>query len=110
MSTDKAVLVAEEVLLEELVRLVEEGPHDDELARWRSGYEREALDGLAPLQGRADALASFAAAFDDPAAISTYIDRIRSVEVEQVQRVTDTWLRPASRATVSFTPAATADF
>jgi len=101
------VAAAEEALLEELDLLAEKGPTQAELDRWRATTEREALTALAPLQGRADSLAHFTLAFSAPAALNTYIDRIRSIDADHVQCTADRWLRPTSRATIAFHPAAT---
>ncbi len=88
--------------VEELVRFVEEGPSDDELAAALAQAERSWLSALASQEERADLLSQHLLLHGDANLVNTFLDRLRAVTAEQVRTAADTWLRPESRAVVAY--------
>ncbi|GAB2735789.1 M16 family metallopeptidase [Kitasatospora kifunensis] len=95
---------------EELARFAAEGPTAEELERAQAQIEREWLDRLTTVAGRADELCRFAVLFGDPTLVNSALDRVLEVTAEEVQAVAAARLRPDNRAVLVYEPLpATAD-
>ena len=92
----------EKVMCEVLDAFADEGPTVAELEAAQAQFERGWLSSLASLPERADHIGQFTCLHDDPRGIETYIDRLASITAEQVREVSDRYLRPGSRATITY--------
>jgi predicted Zn-dependent peptidase len=89
---------------EELARFAAEGPTAEEMERAQAQLEREWLDRLATVGGRADELCRFAVLFGDPQLALTAVERVLSVTADEVREVAAARLRPDNRAVLVYEP------
>ncbi len=89
---------------EELARFAAEGPTPEEMERAQAQLEREWLDRLATVSGRADELCRFAVLFGDPQLALTAVQRVLDITPEEVQAVAKARLRPDNRAVLVYEP------
>ncbi len=89
---------------EELRRFAEEGPTPEEMERAQAQLEREWLDQLATVGGRADELCRYAVLFGDPQLALTATARVLAVTAEEVREVAAARLRPDNRAVLVYEP------
>ncbi|MFI0899712.1 M16 family metallopeptidase [Streptomyces sp. NPDC020983] len=89
---------------EELARFAAEGPTPEEMERAQAQLEREWLDRLATVGGRADELCRFAVLFGDPQKALTAVQRVLEVTPEEVRAVAEARLRPDNRAVLLYEP------
>jgi predicted Zn-dependent peptidase len=89
---------------EELARLGAEGPTADEMERAQALLEREWLDQLGTVTGRADELCRYAVLFGDPQLAFTAVDRILDITAAEVQAVAAARLRPDNRVVLVYEP------
>ena len=89
---------------EELARLGAEAPTAEEMERAQARLEREWLDRLGTVAGRADELCRYAVLFGDPQLAFTAIGRILDVTAEEVRAVAAARLRPDNRAVLVYEP------
>ncbi|EFL18096.1 zinc protease [Streptomyces sp. C] len=94
---------------EELARFAAEGPTAEEMERAQAQLEREWLDRLGTVAGRADELCRFAVLFGDPQLALTAVQRVLDVTAEEVQAVAAARLRPDNRAVLVYEPLAGAE-
>ncbi|MGH3323519.1 MAG: M16 family metallopeptidase, partial [Streptomyces sp.] len=102
------VSAIEEAVDDELRRFAEEGPTPEEMERAQAQLEREWLDRLATVGGRADELCRYAVLFGDPQLALTAVQRVLDVTPEEVRAVAAARLRPDNRAVLVYEPTATA--
>ncbi|MFX0538274.1 M16 family metallopeptidase [Ornithinimicrobium sp. Y1847] len=81
---------------EELSRLADEGPTEDEVRTSYAETERSWLEALAGFDDRAELISRAAAVHGDPTRINRYLDEVQSVSADQVREAADTWLRPGA--------------
>ncbi|GAB3964869.1 M16 family metallopeptidase [Streptomyces sparsus] len=108
-SGDAEVSAIEAAIDEELERFAAEGPSPDELERAQAQLEREWLDRLATVAGRADELCRFAVLFGDPQLALTAVRRVLDVTAEEIRDVAAARLRRDNRAVLVYEPTAPAD-
>jgi predicted Zn-dependent peptidase len=89
---------------EELARLGEQEPAPEELERAQAQLEREWLDRLGTVAGRADELCRFAVLFGDPQLAFTAVDRILRITAPEVRAIAAERLRPDNRAVLLYEP------
>jgi predicted Zn-dependent peptidase len=89
---------------EELARLGAEAPTAEEMERARALIEREWLDRLSTVIGRANELCRYATLFGDPRLAFTAVDRISRITAEQVRALAAARLRPDNRAVLAYEP------
>ncbi|WP_458088609.1 M16 family metallopeptidase [Streptomyces malaysiensis] len=89
---------------EELARFAEEGPTPQEMERAQAQIEREWLDRLATVGGRADELCRYAVLFGDPQLALTAVERVLDITPEEVRAVAAARLRPDNRAVLVYEP------
>ncbi|GAB2890897.1 M16 family metallopeptidase [Streptomyces mayteni] len=94
----------ETAVAEELARFAEEGPTPEELERAQAQLEREWLDRLATVGGRADELCRFAVLFGDPNLVTTAVRRVLEITADEVREVAAARLRPDNRAVLVYEP------
>ncbi|MFJ7207898.1 pitrilysin family protein [Streptomyces sp. NPDC098789] len=94
---------------EELARFAAEGPTAEEMERAQAQLEREWLDRLSTVAGRADELCRFAVLFGDPQLALTAVGRVLDITAEEVQAVAAARLRPDNRAVLVYEPLAAED-
>jgi predicted Zn-dependent peptidase len=94
---------------DELARFAAEGPSAEELERAQAQLEREWLDRLATVGGRADELCRYAVLFGDPQLALTAVPRILEITAEEVRAVAAARLRPDNRAVLVYEPAEPAE-
>ncbi|AXI79800.1 M16 family metallopeptidase [Peterkaempfera bronchialis] len=103
-SGDATVESIEAAVDEELARFAAEGPTPEELERAQAQIEREWLDRLQTVSGRADELCRFAVLFGDPGRANTALSRVLDVTAEEVRAVAAQRLRPDNRAVLVYEP------
>ncbi|TXS54002.1 insulinase family protein [Streptomyces sp. uw30] len=103
-SGDVEVPVIESAVDEELARFAQEGPTAEEMERAQAQLEREWLDRLGTVAGRADELCRYAVLFGDPQLAFTAVQRVLDVTAEEVQAVAQARLRPDNRAVLVYEP------
>jgi predicted Zn-dependent peptidase len=94
---------------EELARLGTEAPTAEEMERAQALLEREWLDRLGTVAGRADKLCRYAVLFGDPQLASTAVNRILDVTAEEVRAISAARLRPDNRAVLVYEPVTSED-
>ena len=105
-SGDVEVPVIEAAVDEELARFAAEGPTAEEMERAQAQLEREWLDRLGTVAGRADELCRYAVLFGDPQLALTAVQRVLEVTAEEVREVAAARLRPDNRAVLVYEPTA----
>lgn len=103
-SGDATVQQIEAAVDEELARFAAEGPTPEELERAQAQIEREWLDRLTTVAGRADELCRFAVLFGDPKLLNTALDKVLDITAEEVKAVAAARLRPDNRAVLVYEP------
>ncbi|KRV51438.1 peptidase M16 [Wenjunlia vitaminophila] len=104
LSSGVEVPSVEAAVDEELARFAEEGPTPQELERAQAQIEREWLDRLATVGGRADELCRYAVLFGDPQLAFSAVDRVLEVTAEEVRAVAAERLHPRNRAVLVYEP------
>ncbi len=94
---------------EELARLGAEAPTAGEMERAQALLEREWLDRLGTVIGRANELCRYAMLFGDPRLAFTAVDRISGVTAEEVRALAAARLRPDNRAVLAYEPVTPGD-
>lgn len=94
----------EEVFQGEIARLAESGPTPVELLRAKAMIERQWLDGLSSLEGRAAALSQETAFFGDPGRINDHLRRINEPGAEDVRAAVKQYLFEQHPAVVEYAP------
>jgi predicted Zn-dependent peptidase len=89
---------------EELARLGAAAPAAEEMERAQAQLEREWLDRLGTVAGRADELCRYAVQFGDPQLAFTAADAILGTTAEEVRAVAAARLRPDNRAVLVYEP------
>ncbi|MDH6143122.1 MULTISPECIES: M16 family metallopeptidase [Kitasatospora] len=103
---DATIAQIELAVDEELARFAAEGPSAEELERAQAQVEREWLDRLTTVAGRADELCRFAVLFGDPKLVNGAVARVLDVTAEEVRAVAAARLRPDNRAVLVYEPVA----
>ncbi|ARQ68109.1 peptidase M16 [Streptomyces marincola] len=103
-SGDAEIAAIDAAVDEELARFAAEGPTPEEMERAQAQLEREWLDRLATVGGRADELCKYAVLFGDPQLALTAVRRILDVTPEEVKAVAAARLRPDNRAVLVYEP------
>ncbi len=94
--------VVEAAVGEELERIVADGVEDIEMESALAETERSWLSALASQEERADLICHYALLAEDPHYVNALLDRYTAVTAEQVRAAVATYLRPESRAVVSY--------
>lgn len=103
-SAGAEVSAIEAAVDEELARFALEGPTAQEMERAQAQLEREWLDRLATVSGRADELCRFAVLFGDPQLALTAVQRVLDITPEEVRAVAKSRLHPDNRAVLVYEP------
>ncbi|MFJ8045323.1 M16 family metallopeptidase [Kitasatospora sp. NPDC096147] len=108
-SGDATIAQIETAVDEELARFAAEGPSAEELERAQAQIEREWLDRLATVAGRADELCRYAVLFGDPKLLNEALGKVLDVTADEVKAVAAARLRPDNRAVLVYEPTTTDD-
>ncbi|MEV6207627.1 M16 family metallopeptidase [Kitasatospora sp. NPDC051914] len=92
---------------EELARFAAEGPTPEELERAQAQIEREWLDRLTTVAGRADELCRYAVLFGDPKLVNEALPKVLDITAEEVRAVAAARLHPENRAVLAYEPTTT---
>ncbi|QMU78713.1 insulinase family protein [Streptacidiphilus sp. PB12-B1b] len=103
-SGDASLASVEAAVDEELARFAAEGPTPEELERAQAQIEREWLDRLDTVNGRADELCRYAVLFGDPKLLNSALDKVLDVTAEEVQAVAARFLTPDNRVVLTYEP------
>ncbi|TNM31838.1 M16 family metallopeptidase [Streptomyces sedi] len=103
-SGEAEVAEIEAAVDEELARFAAEGPTPEEMERAQAQLEREWLDRLATVGGRADELCKYAVLFGDPTLALTAVQRILTITPDEVRAVAAARLRPDNRGVLVYEP------
>ena len=105
-SGEATVEAVEAAVDEELARFAAEGPTPEELERAQAQIEREWLDRLDTVNGRADELCRYSVLFGDPKLLNSALAKVLDVTAEEVRQVAARYLTPENRAVLTYEPAA----
>ncbi|MDJ0341565.1 pitrilysin family protein [Streptomyces sp. H10-C2] len=94
---------------EELARFAVEGPTAQEMERAQAQLEREWLDRLATVGGRADELCRYAVLYGDPQLALSAVQRVLEITPEDVRAIAAAKLRPDNRAVLVYEPTGSPD-
>jgi zinc protease len=97
----------ERAILEELAKLVAEGPTADEIDRGRVQAESQfvfRLQTVGGFGGKSDQLNAYNVFIGDPAYFDRDLERYYSVTADSLRSAVERWLRPADRVTLSVVP------
>ncbi|MFJ9458697.1 M16 family metallopeptidase [Kitasatospora sp. NPDC101447] len=108
-SGDATIAQIDAAVDEELARFAAEGPTPEELERAQAQIEREWLDRLTTVAGRADELCRYAVLFGDPKLLNDALPKVLDVTAEEVQAVAKARIHPDNRAVLVYEPTADAD-
>ena len=108
-SGDAGIPQIQAAIDEELARLGAEVPGAGEMERAQALVEREWLDRLGTVAGRADELCRYAELFGDPQLAFTAVNRILDVTADEVRAVAAARLRPGNRAVLVYEPVTSQD-
>ncbi len=89
---------------EELQRLAEEPPTDDELTRAKALTEADELGSLQRVEERADRLSMYATLFNDPGVVNEILPRYLAVTGEQVRDACRAVFREDNRYVLTYLP------
>ncbi|MEU9076425.1 pitrilysin family protein [Kitasatospora sp. NPDC004745] len=103
-SGDATIAQIDAAVDEELARFAAEGPTAAELERAQAQIEREWLDRLTTVAGRADELCRYAVLFGDPKLLNDALPKVLDVTAEEVQAVAQARLHPDNRAVLVYEP------
>ncbi|MBW1600817.1 insulinase family protein [Streptomyces sp. JJ66] len=103
-SGDAASADIQAAIDDELARFAAEGPTPEEMERAQAQLEREWLDRLATVGGRADELCRYAVLFGDPQLALTAVQRVLEITPQEVRAVAAARLRPDNRAVLVYEP------
>ncbi|MFJ6216318.1 M16 family metallopeptidase [Streptomyces sp. NPDC092296] len=103
-SGDATIEDVEAAVDDELARFAAEGPTPEELERAQAQIEREWLDRLQTVSGRADELCRYAVLFGDPGLVNTALSRVMEVTAEEVRAIAAERVRPDNRAVLVYEP------
>src|SRR6478672_9715908 len=92
----------ESAVVEELERLIAEGPTDVELESSLAETERSWLSSLASQEERADLICHYTLLADDSHYVNTLLDRVGAVGRERIKTAAAAYLQPRSRTVVSY--------
>ncbi|MEV6972781.1 pitrilysin family protein [Kitasatospora sp. NPDC093806] len=108
-SGDATVGQIEAAVDEELARFAAEGPTAAELERAQAQIEREWLDRLTTVAGRADELCRYAVLFGDPKLLNDALPKVLDVTAEEVRAIAEARLHPQNRAVLVYEPTTAED-
>ncbi|GAA1190815.1 putative Zn-dependent peptidase [Kitasatospora gansuensis] len=108
-SGDATIEQIETAVDEELARFAAEGPTAEELERAQAQIEREWLDRLTTVAGRADELCRYAVLFGDPKLLNDALGKVLDVTADEVKALATARLRPDNRAVLVYEPTTTDD-
>ncbi|MFI8457874.1 M16 family metallopeptidase [Kitasatospora sp. NPDC085464] len=108
-SGDATIAQIDAAVDEELARFAAEGPTPEELERAQAQIEREWLDRLTTVAGRADELCRYAVLFGDPKLLNDALPKVLDVTAEEVQAVAKARIHPDNRAVLVYEPTADTD-
>ncbi|MGW7291661.1 M16 family metallopeptidase [Streptomyces xiamenensis] len=103
-SGDAQIAEIEAAVDEELARFAQEGPTPEEMERAQAQLEREWLDRLATVGGRADELCKYAVLFGDPQLALSGVRRMLEITPEEVREAAAAWLRRDNRGVLVYEP------
>jgi zinc protease len=95
----------EKAMLGEFAKLAAEPPSAAEMERALTGLEARHVMDLQKVSERADQMAMLTTYFDDPALITTELDRYRAVTADDVRRVAAEYLAGDNRVVLTYHPA-----
>ncbi|MBB6251523.1 M16 family metallopeptidase [Nitrospirillum iridis] len=96
----------ETALLGELAKVSQDGVTEAELAAARNQLVTDELTERETANGRASLLARAAVIFGDPKRADSLLADIQAVTADDVKRVAATWLKPETKVSVRYVPAA----
>ncbi|MCG5121413.1 insulinase family protein [Streptomyces sp. T7(2022)] len=103
-SGDVEIPAIETAVDEELARFAAEGPTAEEMERAQAQLEREWLDRLGTVAGRADELCRYAVLFGDPQLALSAVGRVLDITADEVRQAAAERLRPDNRAVLVYEP------
>src|SRR6478736_3959972 len=102
VSAGTAAAAVEAAVVEEIERLIAEGPTDVELESSLAETERSWLSSLASQEERADLICHYTLLADDSHYVNTLLDRVGAIGRERIKTAAAAYLQPRSRTVVSY--------
>ena len=109
---DRALAAIERIVLEEIARLADEGPTDDEIERGRVQAESQFVSRLQTVGGfggKSDQLNAYNVFLRDPGFFARDLERYQRVTNASLRQAAREYLDPARRVTLSIVPRGRAD-
>ena len=97
--------IVEAAMQDEIARLRELGPTDEDLDRVRNLHDAAVATSLEQVSERADRLSMYTTFFDDPARINTEMSRYSAVTADQVRNTFASHVRPDNQVVLTYVPA-----
>ena len=97
----------EAIVVDEIARLADAGPRDDEMARGRVQAEAQfvfRLQTVGGFGGKSDQLNAYNVFLGNPGYFEQDLERYQGVTAASLQRAADTYLRQAARVSLSIVP------
>jgi len=95
----------ESAMREEIARLRDMGPTEEDLDRVRNLHDAAVATSLEQVSERADRLSMYTTFFDDPARINTEMSRYSAVTADQVRDAFAAYVRPDNQVVLTYVPA-----
>ena len=92
----------EEAMVEEVTRLVTDGPRAAEVDRAKAQFEREWLAQLGRFDSRADLIGCYATLYGDPSLVNRHLDEVLSLSLDEIADAARRHLQPGQRAMLSY--------
>ena len=92
----------EDVICEEIERLIAEGPEVREVERVAAQFEREWLTDLASVDDRADRINESASLFGDPGRLNRHLEAVQSITVDAITGAARDHLAPPARTRLHY--------
>ena len=89
-------------MVEEVTRLVTDGPRAAEVDRAKAQFEREWLAQLGRFDSRADLIGCYATLYGDPSLVNRHLDEVLSLSLDEIADAARRHLQPGQRAMLSY--------
>ena len=97
--------IVEAAMQDEIARLGELGPTDEDLDRVRNLHDAAVATSLEQVSERADRLSMYTTFFDEPARINAEMSRYSAVTADQVRDAFASYVRPDNQVVLTYVPA-----
>lgn len=100
----KSLAEMEKLVAEALAEFEKRGVNDEDIQKFKSGYENRLVNGLASVSGKVSQLAAFQTFAGNPNMITKLMNMYQGVTKEEVMRVYNKYIKGKSRVILSIVP------